>query len=105
MRDAVSVASNERAKIALVIHVAVDGFVTEDHIRQLATAVRHLQRDHRATVVSDGNFSAAYVGQHIKIDRLAVRSLPEGFLDCGTEPRCCTNRPQSGHKQRSREDC
>ncbi len=41
MRDTVSVAAHERAEVSLVVHVAVDGVVTEDDIGELAVAVRN----------------------------------------------------------------
>ena len=75
--DAVSVAAHERAEKTLVIHVAVGVVVTENHVRQLAVAIRHLEGDDRSAIVGDGGFRAAFSGQHIKIEGLAVRSFPE----------------------------
>jgi len=78
--DAVSVAANERAEKTLVIHVAVGVVVTENHIREFAIAIRHFQRDDRSAIVRDTGFRAAFSGQHIKIDGLAVGVFPNDFF-------------------------
>src|SRR6266851_3437033 len=105
MRYTVSVAANERAEVALVVHVAVGGVITEDDVGELAVAVRHLEGDDGSAIVGDAGFRAALIREHIKIDCLAAGSFAEGFFRGGTGLRCCANGRQSGHKQRSREDC
>src|SRR5260370_28840440 len=96
MPDAVSVAPNDGAEVGLVVHIAVDGIVTEDDIGQFAVAIRHLERDDRSAIVSDGNFRPAFIREHIKIDGLAVRSYPEvlrrGVTRLRFSARLCENR-------------
>ena len=105
MADAVSVAANQRAEITFVIHVPVDSIVTEDHVGELAAAVRNLERDDCPAIVRDGDFRSVLIREHKKIGRLAIRSFPKGFFSCRTRLRFCASRRQSGHKQRSRKNC
>jgi len=71
-------------KWLLSVHVAVDGVVTEDDIGRLAVAVRHFDGDDGSAIVGDRGFRAAFIGEDIKIDRLAVGSFAEGFFRGGT---------------------
>ena len=59
--DAVSVAADERAEKTLVIHITIGGVVTENHVRKLAVAVRHLQGDDRSAIVGNRDFRAAFI--------------------------------------------
>src|SRR6266699_4013712 len=101
--DAISVAPDDCAKIALIIYVAVERIVAEDHIGELAVAVRHFQRHHGSAIVGNGGLHAVLVRKHVEINRLAVGSFPERPLFRGTGFWCRTKRRQCGHEHGSRE--
>src|SRR5258708_4104517 len=70
--DAVGVATDQAAKMELVIEVAVEGVIPQHHISAASIAIRNFEGNQSSTEVSDPGLNAIPVGQGIQIDADAV---------------------------------
>src|SRR5206468_9404557 len=77
--DAISIATDNRAKVWMTFQVSIEVVEAKNDIVKLAVAVRDFERRDNATVVGDPDFSFAAIRQSVDVCVLSVRRLSETF--------------------------
>src|SRR5437867_6641481 len=78
LRDPVAVTADDRAKVGpVVLQIALQVVETEHNIRQLAVAIRRLERNQYAAIVRDPGLNPMDIRQRVEFNRLLIGSLSE----------------------------
>src|SRR5436190_840969 len=76
-RDAVAVASDERADVEGLTLIVLDTIEAEHNVIEMSAAVGNLERDDRAAVCGDARLRAPSVGERVDVHVLPRSRPPE----------------------------
>ena len=78
--DAISIASNQSAKIGALVKVAGERIESQRYIGKLPCLIGGLYRDDNSAIRHHADFDAVRVRQRIKLDGFPVERIAESFF-------------------------